>query len=311
MKNQLFAFLICIISITCVNSQTRDSLIKVTDGVYIITGHVCNISIVVTSNGVLVVDAGNDTSAGVRIKEYVSSITNQPIKNVVLTHYHWDHSTGLVSLPTNIPIYAQTNTKTDLINRQTETARELKTLLKTVDSLKNIKTDSLYFAKLNRLNELKNTKYVFPNQLVDNEKQIVMGNDTIMLIYPGKAHTNGDLVVWLKTRNIMIMGDLLFTHSNPYIDPLGNAENWANELRKFALLKLPYYIPGHLKVANANDLVLLANYLDDLRSAVLELKKQGKTLEEIKNLVKLPAYDDFEFMFFRKENIEAVYGQLE
>lgn len=313
---KIFGFVLILMTILA-NAQEKDSLIKVTEGVYTITGFVGNISFLVSQDDVILIDAGNKPEGGERILDIIKSVTRKPLKAIVITHYHMDHTSGLASLPKGIPVFAQRNTFYDLKNRESDMQKELVTLTQKADSLmgfegtiQNEAIDSIYKATLKRIDEIKQTKIVYPTELIDSSKVLVFGKDTIELTYPGKAHTDGDLIVNFKNRETCVLGDLLFTQCYPYIDPIGNNENWAAILKKLAATTTKYFIPGHMQVATADDLLVLAKYHTELRAAVKMMVNQGKKLEEIKKDIKLPGYENFNFQFFREENIEAVYAQL-
>jgi len=304
-------------------AQQKDSLIKVTEGVYEITGFYCNISFLVTDDGVFLFDTGNYPESGPRIQEIIKSVTNKPILFIVYTHYHGDHTNGIASFPVGITIVGQKNTVTNLKNRENSRKKEIETYTSQADSLKkllsNIKesnspdfkrTDSILNAKTKKISELQAIKTKLPTLIIDNNKTLVSGKDTIQFIYPGKAHTDGDLAILIKTRKTMVMGDMLFSNCFPYIDSLGDVANWSAALKIFAKTDTKYFIPGHCNIANNSDVMVFANYLGDLHSAVKKMKDEGKSLEEIKNSVKLPAYDTFGFTFLRNQNIEGVYSQL-
>jgi hypothetical protein len=61
------------------------------------------------------------------------------------------------------------------------------------------KADSAYQEKLKKLYELSATKYVYASELVENSKTLILGKDTLELAYPEECHTNGDLVVFIKS----------------------------------------------------------------------------------------------------------------
>ena len=308
----------------CIIAQSKDSLIKVSDGVYEITGFLGNISFLVTDDGVILIDVGNSPQAGKRTMEYIASITSKPLKYVIITHYHFDHVGGLGELPVTAQIIGQKNGIKNLKNgedfrryefekklpHEIDSLKQLKDKFKTMGSRELVKIDSILKAKENKLTSLKNEKTIYPSILVDSLKTIVLGKDTIELYYPGKAHTDGDLVVYFKNRNIMALGDLLFNHSYPYMDPLGDAANWSLQLQRYAKFNAKIYIPGHFGLAHKDDLLLLSNYLTELRNEVIKLKKAGKPLNEIKSTVNLTQYKDFELSFLREMNIEEVYNQL-
>jgi cyclase len=323
MKNLYSLILILLITGTTIFSQKKDTLIKVTENVYEITGFVGNVSFLVTTDGVLLVDAGNNPEAGEKILKYISSVTNKPLRYIVATHYHNDHTGGLSAFPKSAVIIGQTNIIHDLNKEETRNQQTLQELIKKTDSLKLTieilkdsndikfkKADSLLKASNKEVDRLKRAITIYPTGLVDSLKTLLLGSDTIQLIYPGKAHTDGDLVVYIKSKKVLVMGDLLFNHCFPYIDPVGNVENWIKQLRIFAAYDVKYFVPGHSYLADKADMLLFSDYLNDLYQQVKSMKSNGKSLDEIKKTLKLPAYDSFGFAFFRLQNIEAVYGQI-
>jgi glyoxylase-like metal-dependent hydrolase (beta-lactamase superfamily II) len=298
-------------------AQQKDSLIKITEGVYEITGFYCNISFLVTEKGVILFDTGNYPDKGTRIQEIIKSVTKKPIKYIVYTHYHGDHTNGIALFPSTIDIIAQKNTVKNLKTQENNRNNELNDLNRKLDSIKLVLSthkdsisESLYKNGMKKAEELKSLKTVYPTIVVDDKKTIVMGKDTIDFIYPGKGHTDGDLVANIKTRQTMVLGDLLFTNCFPYIDPLGDVVNWSNKLKLYAQSNTKYFIPGHSDLAGKNEDLLFAKYLEDIYKEVNKMKGEGKTLEEIKKSINLSAYENYGYTFLKEQNIEAVYGQL-
>jgi len=305
------------------HAQNQDSLIKVTEGVYEITGLYCNISFLVTEDGVILFDTGNYPDKGDRIQKIIKSVSKKPIKYIVYTHYHGDHTNGIAMFSSKIPIIAQKNSVKNLQNQENDRIKELKNVNKQIDSLKLLlskikavksaiytKNDSIYKTFLEKAKELKSIKTIYPTILVENEKTIVLGKDTIEFTFPGKAHTDGDLVANIKTRKTIIFGDLLFNKCYPYIDPLGDVLNWSGKMKFYAQSGTEYFIPGHCDIANKEDVLIFANYLNDIYNEVKKLKDEGKAIEEIRKTVNLPTYDNFGFTFLKAQNVDGVYSQL-
>jgi cyclase len=324
MRKSFFSLvLITILSISGL-SQQKDTLIKIADGVYEITGLGGNVSFLVTDEGVCVVDAGSNTNDGAKIVAHIRSVTDKPVKQIIITHYHYDHVGGLATLPADATIIGHKNTPSSIKGWEESVNQKINVILPhKIDSLRRaleqivsatsigfIKTDSSLKATVASLDKEKQTKVVYPNVLVDSIQNLFMGKDTIVLIHPGKAHTDGDLVVYFKSRKILVMGDLLFNRCYPYADPLGSVENWAVQMKTFADYDARCFIPGHASLADKKDMLLYAGYLTDLFNAVKKLKSEGKSLDEIKQTVKLPVYDNFGYKFFFMMNIEGVYNQI-
>jgi cyclase len=321
---QIVAIFFLVIASGSLRAQSNDTILKVSKGLYEIEGLGGNISVLVTTQGVILIDAGNSPADGQKILKHIASVTNQPIKYTIITHSHLDHVGGLAALPSNVIIYAHKNVVPDLREREAFLKNEVeKELPVKIDSLKKLsesqkaannnafkKTDSLLVVLNKTVIYEGSQKVIYPKELVDSLKTLYLGNDTIQLIYPGPAHTNGDLVVYIKSKNIYVMGDLLFTHSFPYINSKGNIENWAKQLKYFSSRNASVYIPGHMGLAKSDDLLVLSNYLTDLMTEVKRLKDQGSDLDSIKKNLNLPAYSTFGLAFLKDQNVELVYNQL-
>ena len=324
MKKIAFSLILLAISIFIkIEAQEKDSLIKVTDEIYEITGFFCNISFLVTDDGVILFDTGNYPERAKRIQEIIKSVTDKSITYIIITHYHGDHTNGLAGLPLNVPVIAQRNTLKNLRNSENERIKEIEKIKLEIDSLNHVlsgynsktsgnflKTDSIYKDRTSKKEMLIRTKIIYPTILIDSSKILVSGKDTIELVYPGKAHTDGDLVINIKTRKTIVFGDVLFNKCFPYIDPIGDVKNWYEQLNYFAQTGTKYFIPGHCDLADKSDVLLFSDYLKDLYTKVKKLKEEGKTEEETSKLINLSKYDNFGLTFLKAQNIDAVYNQL-
>jgi len=304
----------------------KDSLIKLTPSLYEITGMGGNVACKITSDGVVLIDAGTTSENGKRILELVRSITDKPVKYIILTHYHNDHVGGLQEFPGNITIIAQNNLliglkndkdylvqqiTTDIPQKINQLTKDL-TVLKPKDKKKRAEIDSSLKAETANLEKLKNTRIVFPTLTYEKEMTLFLGADTVVITYSGPAHTNGDSWVYFKNDNVVHLGDMLFTNSFPYIDDRNGSstQNWITVLKMLASNKYGTYIPGHNAIASSGDLLKLAAYLEDLRNAVASEIASGKTMEATVKSVKLNDYNGFGFQFFREQNVGAVYMEL-
>lgn len=320
----ILSVLALVFFLNSVSAQTKDTLIKVADNIFEIRGFIGNVVFLVTDDGVCLIDAGASESDGEKIIKHIQSVTNKTIEYVIVTHHHFDHIGGLSALPKTAKIIAQSNIIEHLQEAEKQRNIEINiTLPSIIDSLqlleKNIKVkegrkfeiiDSLLQSSINQLNKLSKEKTVYPKLLIDSLNTMILGKDTIDIIHPGQAHTNCDLVISLKTRKIMVMGDLLFNKCWLYVDSSGSVGNWSQQLKILANYNVKYFIPGHAELANKDDMLLFSNYLNDLSTKVKSLKDQNKSVEEIKTLVSLPDYDEYGFKNSRNHNIEIIYKQL-
>ena len=263
----------------------RMQTIKIDDHFYVMLGGGGNTAVLIADDGVLVVDT-KFSAAGRRLPALIKSITDKPVKVIINTHYHADHTHGNPNYPRGTDVIAQRRTRNHLIELDTsfwesETAWSL-----------------------------------LPDDLVDEERELHFGDETIRIFHPGRGHTDGDVVVSFGTRHIVHTGDLFLHDMYPFIDLRGggSARDWPATLdRVLAIPDVAQYIPGHGPLSTRADVERFQAYLRSLLSQVQGLVAAGKSLSQIQSAVDLRAYDAFAGMPFftsRAHDIQWVYEEL-
>jgi|WetSurMetagenome_2_1015567.scaffolds.fasta_scaffold172194_1 cyclase len=286
-----------------------------------------NVAFLVTDEGVLVVDSGTSPEEGKRIMEEIAKKTDQPVRYLVLTHYHGDHTFGLQAYPATAVIIAQQNTADNIrklneprirammekgmpgmIAAQSDKVAKLrkqkgKDLKKEAERLKELETS---------LAQLREFRFVYPAVAYGTRLRIFLGGQEIEVIYPGPAHTNGDSLVYFPGLKAVHMGDLLFSGSYPYIGAEAGSDtaNWLAKVQEVSGWDVEKFIPGHGPLAGKDGLLRMAAYLGDLRQAVKAAIAAGQSLEQAKKMAPFPAWKDLTWPQFFPQNIEAVYNEL-
>lgn len=308
-------------------AQNNEELIKVTDQLYMISGLGGNVTFLVTEDGVLLVDSGNEPNAAKVIKKYVCSVTDKPIKYLVYTHYHLDHTLGALGFNKDFTIIGQENIVYNLKTfaraqidnyLEVELPQQIRKSKLETDSLRKInnekwKESQANYEKLSvELEETKKYKLIFPDITFKDGMNIYLGNDTITFKFPGNTHTNCNVLVEFKNQNAVVTGDFLFSNGMPYIDYNAkcNTLNWIGQLKKLNSMNYKYVIPGHGKLASGKDLLNEAEYLSDLRDSVQSFILKNKSLVETQNELKMEKYSNYDFQFMLASEIEAVYKEL-
>jgi cyclase len=286
----------------------------------------CNVVFLVTAEGVLVVDSGTTPEEGKLIMAEIAKKTDKPVKYLVLSHYHGDHTFGLQAFPASTVIIGQQNTA-DNIRRLNEP--RIQSQLEKMPGMiaaqgdkvarlrkkkgKDLKQEEERLQELETgLAQLKELRFVYPAITYESKLRICLGGETIEVIYPGPAHTNGDSLVWFPGLKVVHMGDLFFNGILPYIGAEAGADtaNWMAKIGEVSSWDAEKFIPGHGPLAGKEELLRMAAYLGDLRQAVKDAIAAGQGLEQMKKMPLLPAWKDQKWPEIFPQNIEAVYNEL-
>ena len=302
--------------------------VPVANGLYLVEGlEGGNVAFLVTDEGVLVVDSGTSPEAGRLIMAEIAKKTDRPVKYLVLTHYHGDHTFGLQAFPPSTVIIAQQNTADnirhlnepriqgqlekrmpEMIAAQGEKVAQLRKkksrdLKQEEERLKELEAD---------LAQLQGLRLVYPAITYESKLRIRLGGEMIEVIYPGNAHTNGDSLVYFPGLKVVHMGDLLFNGSLPYIGAEAGADtaSWMAKIQEVSGWDIDKFIPGHGPLADKEGLTRMAAYLGDLRQAVQGAIAAGQSLDQMKKMPLPPAWKDLKWPELFPQNVEAVYNEL-
>lgn len=305
------------------------SVLAVKDNFYRITGLNLNVNVtfLVTPEGVLVIDSGTNPVEGQWIIEKIKEKTAKPIKYVVLTHYHFDHSAGLLGFPKDVTVCAHDQCRRN-ISQYNEPRRQylvqeilpaqIKECFLDIETLKKQKSPDVNqkqkeWAYLTRqLEEFKKEKIVCPTITFEQKLTLWMGEEKIEILYPGSTHSNCSVLVYIPGQKIIITGDILFNGFVPYIDwkTGSNTRNWIDCLERLSQWDIDTVIPGHGEPVDKTFFDQQKRFLIDLRAAVQQAIDKKETLEEMKKNIKMSNYNHLDFQPFLTPDIESVYYEL-
>ena len=301
---------------------------KVTEHLYMISGGGGNVAFLTTEEGVLVVDAKTTPRQGEEVVAKIRQVTDKPIKYLIYTHYHADHTWGAQSLAAAKVTVSHINTQkniekfslpqikeytTKLFPQQIKELEQKVEKLRAEKSAKLEETEKELELTKKQLETFKKLKLVFPDLTFKEKAVIYLGSKKVKLLYMGNGHTDGDVLVYFLQDKAIHMGDLFFQNMIPYIDydAGSNTENWIKILQKVAEMEVEKVIPGHGEITDKSGLLAQAQYLKELRAEVEKFIKQGVSLEETKKNLKLPKYQKMGYYErFLPINVEAVYKEM-
>jgi glyoxylase-like metal-dependent hydrolase (beta-lactamase superfamily II) len=211
----------------------------------------------------------------------VRKLTDKKIRYIVSSHSAGDHATGAWHFREDKPVYIATKNQVQDLRMQ----------------------EGLEFKERSKSNEPNNRAYrgkelVLPDIGFDHDMTLYFGGLTFQIIAEGRAHSTGDLTVYIPQKRIMLMGDLLDTEIHPGQGEsagvfYSNVKGWIQDLDNIMARNLPVetYVPGHGPVhvgRGVKDLEEQKRYFVVMRDEVAKMIAAGKSLEQIEKEFKVP-----------------------
>jgi glyoxylase-like metal-dependent hydrolase (beta-lactamase superfamily II) len=218
-----------------------------------------NIGVLAGRDGKLLVDAGY-VAARPRITDALATISSDPIKHLINTHWHFDHTDGNEWLHNaGAAIVAHENTRKHLSNNTRVEAWDFTFPAAPAAAL--------------------------PATVFHDQHEIHINGTTVSLKYYGNAHTDSDIFVHFVDADILQTGDTFWNGSYPFIDYStgGSIDGQirAAEINLARATGKTIVISGHGPVGGKTDLTMFRDVLVEVRDKVMALKKQGRSLPEI------------------------------
>lgn len=249
-------------------SKVEIKVTKVSGNVYLLEGSGGNIAASLGDDGILIVDTEYAPLADkIRAALKGIGITDKPVRFVVDTHYHSDHSNGN-------PAFADAGA-TILANEN------LRKRLEEGSSIGNGPGGSIH------IQQPAQPKDALPTITYDRGVDIYLNGEKIEVEHMPAAHTDGDSVVFFATNKVLHMGDIFVRYGFPFIDVNGggSVQGMIAACDK-ALAEFPAdtkVIPGHGALASMDDLRDYDKMLKDTTAAVQKALDNHETLAQMKD----------------------------
>jgi len=218
-----------------------------------------NAGIIVGRDGIVVVDTLISAKEAQRFIKDIRKISDKPIRYVVDTHSHLDHTFGNSEFAKiGAVIVSHANCRENMLKNSEET-------------LKNAGNHGLTSA------QMEGTKIVYPTLTFTDKMTINLGDQRIELIYIGPSHTTGSIMVNIPDKKILFTGDILFTDFHPFMGD-GDIPGWVKNLDYITALDVERIIPGHGPVSGKKDIADMRSYIIAFDAKARELAAQKKDI---------------------------------
>jgi len=220
-------------------------------------GFISNAGVIITDEGVVIVDALGSPSLAYKLVQKIKKITDKPIVKVVMTHYHADHIYGLqVFKELGAEIIAPDGVY-EYIDSDAATSR----------------LEERRFSLDPWVND--QTVVVAPDRIIDKSEDFTLGGVKFTISFVGKAHSDGDMTLYVENDRVLYTGDLIFEGRVPFLGS-SDTKHWLETLEKMESQTPHAIVPGHGPYAkDPKAITLTRKYLAFMR------EKMGAAVEDL------------------------------
>jgi cyclase len=248
-----------------------------------------NATIILTSEGVVLIDSGHRPPDSVALTEALKKLTSQPVRYLINTEPHTDHTTGhwLFSPPAVIVAHAGA---TEAMKQGLNPERVRKII-----------------AEYPNLPEMKNFRPIWPHIEFRDKMTLQVGDRSFELRFLKSVHSEADSAVWMPKERIV------FAAASVGVKRFSNLRQFVKIADTLAAIKMmralnpEIVVPGHGAPGTVKILDDMENYYTLLLERVGAMVKQGKSLDEIKKDLRMPEADDWQGKDRFPNNVEAAY----
>jgi glyoxylase-like metal-dependent hydrolase (beta-lactamase superfamily II) len=295
-------------------AQNQDSEVHVwpvQGDIYMIVGAGGNITVQAGKDGVLLVDTGL-ANMSEKVLAAIKTISTGPIRYIINTHYHADHTGG---------------------NEKIRLAGSTITGGNVAGDIKDAGEGAAIIAHINVLNRMSaptGSQSPAPDgawptsTFLSDQKKLYFNGEGIDILHQPAAHTDGDSIVFFRRSDVISTGDIFTTTNYPIIDLAagGSIQGTIDALQKIVDLIIPVYgqeggtmvVPGHGRLCDFGDVLNFREMTIIIRDRIQDMIKKGMTLEQVKAARPTqdydPLYGSTTGFWTTDKFVEAVYKSL-
>jgi len=268
-------------------SKVQIKATKVAGTVYMLEGSGGNIGVSVGEDGIVIVD-DQFAPLAPKIKAALKEIADKPIKFVLNTHFHGDHTGGNAQFGTEAPIIAHDNVR------------------KRLEEGGKVGGNTVAPAP----------KEALPVITFNDRASVHLNGEDIRAIHFPNGHTDGDSVIFFPKSNVVYMGDDFVTYGFPFVDVQngGSVSGLIAGVEK-VLTMVPAdvkIIPGHGPLSTPADVRKFLDMLKETRGLVAKAAQDGKTPDQMKSEHLLSKFEDLGKGFIKTDAwLDLLYADLQ
>jgi glyoxylase-like metal-dependent hydrolase (beta-lactamase superfamily II) len=223
----------------------------------------------VTPAGVIATDPINADAAR-WLKAEIARRFQQPVRYLVYSHDHADHISGGEVFADTAIVVAHDNAKAAILGERRPTA--------------------------------------VPQVSFADRMTIELAGTAVELVHVGRNHSDNSIVMRFPRERLLFAVDFIPVNGLAFRDfPDAYMPDWIESLKRVEAMDFDVLVPGHGPLGTKANVTMFREYLQDLRAEVLRYAREGKSVEEMKQLIKLPKYDAWGPRDWFPLNIEGMY----
>ena len=252
----------------------RREISKIAGELYMFRNNFHSSVFAVTPAGIIATDPINADAAR-WLKAELQTRFNQPVRYLIYSHDHADHISGGEVFADTALFIAHDNAKPIIIGEKRPTA--------------------------------------VPQVTFSDRMTIELGGTTVELAYAGRNHSNNSIVLRFPNERVLFAVDFIPVDSIAFRNfPDAYLDDWIESLKKVEAMDFDVLAPGHGPLGRKGNVRQFREYMEDLKSAVLQAIREGKSLDEMKQSIKLPKYE--QWSGYKEDfplNVEGMYRMVQ
>ncbi len=276
MRRLILGMALCVLSVATAPvfaQEAKRAITKIAGDLYRFQNNFHYSVFLVTRDGIIVTDP-IDADAARWLKGELTARFKVPVKYLIYSHDHRDHSAGGEIFAPEATVIAHEKARAAIIGEKRPTA--------------------------------------VPDITFTERMSVSLGGKSVELIYVGLSHSDNMIVMHFPAERALFAVDFISVNRLPYMN-LSDAyfPEWIDAVKKVEAMDFDILVPGHGPLGTRADATEHRRYLQALYDAVLEAARRGESLDEMKSSIKLESFEHLSmYDEWRELNIEGMYRQV-
>jgi len=270
---------------------------KFGDGIYAYVGKnfKSNTGIILTQDGVVLIDSGHEPTDSRAVMDAVKKLTQMPVRFLIDTEPHPDHTTGHFVFSPPAVIIAAAGAGESMRNRERQVPDRIAKLAAASPDMKNA---------------LDGYKFIPPHVEYSEKMTLYVGERTFELRYMKGVHSEADTAIWLPKERVLFSASAFVSEQVNIFRPFVNISDILVAGKMLKALNPEHVIPGHGPPTTAKLFDDGEKYYALLVERVAAKVKEGRSLDDIMKEVKMPEYASWASQDRMPTNIDAAYRMV-